>query len=199
MAWVAVDRIIKSAELFKLDEPIDKWRALRKEIHDDVCTRGFDKKLNSFVQYYGSNQLDASLLMLLQVGFLPPHDSRIIGTIEAIQKYLSRDGFIMRYIPRPELDSLPSGEGVFLPCTFWLVDNLLLQGRRKEAEDLFHRLLEIKNDLGLYSEEYDPERKCLAGNFPQAFTHVALVNSAWNLSKEKCPVQDRASPNDAHR
>jgi GH15 family glucan-1,4-alpha-glucosidase len=191
MAWVAVDRIIKSAELFKLDGPMDQWRALRRSIHDDVCMNGFNKSLNSFVQYYGSNHLDSSLLMLPQVGFLPHHDSRIIGTLNAIQKYLTKDGFLLRYITRPELDGLTAGEGVFLPCSFWLVDNLILQGRRKEAQNLFQRLLQTKNEVGLFSEEYDPETKRQVGNFPQAWCHVALVNSAWNLSRETGPAHDR--------
>jgi GH15 family glucan-1,4-alpha-glucosidase len=143
------------------------------------------------VQYYGSKDLDASLLMMPLVGFLPADDPRMRGTVEAIQKGLTRDGFVERYKPRTDLDGLPPGEGVFLPCTFWLADNLALLGQRKEAEELFECLLGLCNDVGLISEEYDPEEARLVGNFPQAFTHVALVNTAFNLSQDVGPAADR--------
>ncbi|MER3445791.1 MAG: hypothetical protein C4291_02650 [Candidatus Dadabacteria bacterium] len=220
MAWVAVDRAVKSVEKFGLSGPIDKWRRLRKEIHDQVCREGFDPELNSFVQYYGSKRLDASLLMLPLVGFLPPKDLRIQGTVKAIQKRLMQDGFVRRYSSDPEIDGLPSGEGVFLICTFWLADNLALQGRYKEAapedpgrepgrggqdddegrlgdprglEGGFERLMDLRNDVGLLSEEYDTKGRRLIGNFPQAFSHVGLINTVLNLTKAAGPVKHRQS------
>lgn len=193
MAWVAVDRAVKSVEKFKLDGPIDRWRRLRKEIHDQVCREGFDPELNSFVQYYGSKRLDASLLMLPLVGFLPPKDPRVRGTVEAIQKRLMQDGFVRRYSSCPEIDGLPSGEGVFLICTFWLADNLALQGRYAEAREIFERLLYLRNDVGLLSEEYDTGARRLIGNFPQAFSHVGLINTALNLTKAGGPAKHRQS------
>lgn len=193
MAWVAVDRAVKSVEKFGLSGPIDKWRRLRKEIHDQVCREGFDPELNSFVQYYGSKRLDASLLMLPLVGFLPPKDLRIQGTVKAIQKRLMQDGFVRRYSSDPEIDGLPSGEGVFLICTFWLADNLALQGRYKEARGVFERLMDLRNDVGLLSEEYDTKGRRLIGNFPQAFSHVGLINTVLNLTKAAGPVKHRQS------
>lgn len=193
MAWVAVDRAVKSVEKFKLDGPIDRWRRLRKEIHDQVCRDGFDPELNSFVQYYGSKRLDASLLMLPLVGFLPPKDPRVRGTVEAIQKRLMQDGFVRRYSSCPEIDGLPSGEGVFLICTFWLADNLALQGCYAEAREIFERLLDLRNDVGLLSEEYDTGARRLIGNFPQAFSHVGLINTALNLTKAGGPAKHRQS------
>lgn len=193
MAWVAVDRAVKSVEKFKLEGPIDKWSRLRKEIHDQVCREGFDPELNSFIQNYGSKKLDASLLMLPLVGFLPPTDPRILGTVEAIQKRLMRDGFVERYSTDPEIDGLPPGEGVFLICTFWLADNLALQGRYAEAREIFERLLDLCNDVGLLSEEYDPKAQRLVGNFPQAFSHVGLINTVRNLTNLGGPAEHRQS------
>jgi GH15 family glucan-1,4-alpha-glucosidase len=181
MAWVAFDRVIRGAEKFKLPGKLDEWRALRQQIHDSVCQNGFSTEKNSFVQYYGSDALDASLLLLPLVGFLPPDDPRIKGTVAAIQKELTIDGLVLRYRTHEGVDGLPAGEGVFLACSFWLVDNLVLQGRRKEARALFERLLGLCNDVGLLAEEYDPRAKRHLGNFPQAFSHLALINSALNL------------------
>ena len=181
MAWVAFDRVIRGAEKFKLAGKLDEWRALRQQIHDSVCQNGFSVEKNSFVQYYGGDALDASLLLLPLVGFLPPDDPRIKGTVAAIQKELTIDGLVLRYRTHEGVDGLPAGEGVFLACSFWLVDNLVLQGRRKEARALFERLLGLCNDVGLLAEEYDPRAKRHLGNFPQAFSHLALINSALNL------------------
>jgi GH15 family glucan-1,4-alpha-glucosidase len=157
----------------------------------EVCREGFNAKLNSFVQYYGSQDPDASLLMLPEVGFLPPEDERIRGTVDFIQRTLVRNGFVQRYVPKPPVDGLPPGEGVFLPCTFWLADNLALQKRYGEARDILERLLAIRNDVGLWAEEYDPEEKRFLGNFPQAFSHVGLINTARNLLKTGGPAEDR--------
>jgi GH15 family glucan-1,4-alpha-glucosidase len=192
MAWVAFDRAIKSAENFGLEGPVEDWRKLRDEICDDVCTRGYDKKLGTFVQAYGSNQLDANLLLLPCVGFLPVSDPRIAATIEAIEHRLMRDGLVMRYSTGEVEDALPPGEGAFLACSFWLVDVYTLQERFEEAEKLFRRLVGLCNEVGLLSEEYDPGSKRLVGNFPQAFSHVALVNSAYNLTRVRKPVLQRA-------
>jgi GH15 family glucan-1,4-alpha-glucosidase len=191
MAWVAVDRTVKAIERFGLKGPVERWRKLCSAIHDEVCRNGFDKQRNTFVQFYGGKELDASLLMIPLVGFLPPNDPRVLGTIAAIQRDLVRDGFVARYDPKAEVDGLPPGEGVFLPCTFWLADNLALQGRLSDAQQLFERLLSICNDVGLLSEEYDSEKRRLVGNFPQAFTHVSLINTACNLSGATGPAKDR--------
>jgi GH15 family glucan-1,4-alpha-glucosidase len=186
MAWVAFDRGIKLVEVFAREGPVARWRELRAEIHDEVCREGFDAERGSFVQSYGSKKLDASLLMIPIVGFLPPDDPRVVGTVAAIEHELAHDGFVDRYetpdTEVSEVDGLPGSEGAFLPCSFWLVDNLYLQGREDEARALFERLLALRNDLGLLSEEYDPVQGCMLGNFPQAFTHLALVNSAFALS-----------------
>jgi GH15 family glucan-1,4-alpha-glucosidase len=191
MAWVAVDRAAKAIERLGLKGPVERWRKLCSAIHDEVCLRGFDKELNAFVQFYGGKELDASLLMIPLVGFLPPADPRVRGTIAAIQRDLVREGFVARYDPKEEVDGLPPGEGVFLPCTFWLADNLALQGRQSDAQKLFERLLSLCNDVGLLSEEYDPKKRRLLGNFPQAFTHVSLINTACNLSHATGPAKDR--------
>ena len=183
MAWVAVDRAIKSSEGYGLKAPLDKWRALRRAIHDRVCRDGFDKEMNSFVQSFGSKLLDASLLMIPLVGFLPAADPRVAGTVAAVERHLMRDGFVERYDTSSSNDGLPPGEGAFLPCTFWLADNYALLGRREEAREVFERLLALCNDVGLLSEEYDPHAKRQLGNFPQAFSHVGLVNTALNLSR----------------
>jgi GH15 family glucan-1,4-alpha-glucosidase len=184
MAWVAFDRGVQAVERFDRTGPVDRWRRVRAEIHDEVLRKGFDSELNSFVGFYGAKRLDASLLVIPLVGFLPADDPRMVGTVEAIERELVRDGFVMRYRADDEtvsIDGLPPGEGVFLPCTFWFVDNLALQGRLDEARELFERLLALRTDLGLLAEEYDPDLRRQLGNFPQAFTHVALVNSAFNL------------------
>jgi len=193
MAWVAFDRGIRSAEEFKLEAPLERWRAVRDKIHQDVCDNGFSAKMNSFVQYYGSEQLDASLLQIALVGFLPCHDPRVKGTIAAIERTLLHDGFVHRYNTASGTDGLPPGEGVFLACSFWLVDNYVLQERYDEARALFERLIALCNDVGLLSEEYDPETKRHVGNFPQAFSHLALINSARNLSAARGPALDRSS------
>lgn len=191
MAWVAVDRMIKAVERFGLEGPVERWRKLRATIHAEVCRNGFDRERNTFVQYYGAKELDASLLMIPLVGFLPASDSRVKGTVAAIERDLVIDGFVLRYRTTPEVDALPPGEGPFLACTFWLVDNLALLGRKEDALRLFERLLNLRNDVGLLSEEYDPNTKRLLGNFPQAFSHVGLVNSACNLSRGQGPATDR--------
>lgn len=191
MAWVAVDRAVKAVERFGLEGPADQWRLLRQAIHDDVCRNGYDPGLGAFVQYYGSRLLDASLLMIPLVGFLPATDLRMLGTVRAIQEHLVSDGFVARYQTVPEVDGLPPGEGAFLPCTFWLADNLALQGRRPEARELFARLLTLRNDVGLLSEEYEPVSRRLLGNFPQAFTHMGLINTARNLARGGGPAEHR--------
>ena len=191
MAWVAMDRAVKATEKFRLEGPADRWKQVRDAIHAEVCEKGFDAELGSFVQSYGSKELDASLLMIPLVGFLPATDPRVRGTVEAIQRVLMRDGFVLRYHTREGVDGLPAGEGVFLPCTFWLADNLHLLGRDAEARAIFERLLDLCNDVGLISEEYDPHAGRLLGNFPQAFTHVGLVNTALNLSPEPGPADTR--------
>jgi GH15 family glucan-1,4-alpha-glucosidase len=182
MAWVAFDRAVRGIEEQGLDGDADKWRSIRDTIHAQVCERGFDEELGSFVRSYGSKELDASLLLLPLVGFLPASDPRIRGTIEAVEANLLQDGLVLRYRSQHEgVDGLPAGEGVFLPCSFWLVDCYELIGRRTEAHALFNRLVDLANDVGLLAEEYDPAAKRLLGNFPQAFTHLALVNSAFNV------------------
>jgi GH15 family glucan-1,4-alpha-glucosidase len=193
LAWVAFDRAVQTVERFDLPGPIERWRRLRDEVHREVCQEAFDVELNSFVQSYGSNELDASTLLIPLVGFLPGKDPRVLGTIDAIQRDLTRHGFVERYRAKEtnDVDGLPGGEGVFLPCSFWLVDALLMADRGDEARALFEQLLAIRNDLGLLSEEYDPAAKRLLGNFPQAFTHVGLVNSAFNLSHHVGPANQR--------
>jgi GH15 family glucan-1,4-alpha-glucosidase len=192
MSWVAYDRAIKSVETFGLEAPVDEWRKLREQICDDVCEHGFDKELGTFVQAYGSKQLDANLLLLPCVGFLPVSDPRIEHTIKAIESRLLRDGFVTRYSTEEVEDALPPGEGAFLACSFWLVDVYTLQGRTDDAERLFRRLVGLRNDVGLLSEEYDARAKRLVGNYPQAFSHLALVNSAYNLTRTRKPVHQRA-------
>jgi GH15 family glucan-1,4-alpha-glucosidase len=184
MAWVAADRAVRATEYADCDGPVDRWRALRDEIHAEVCTKGFDTGGNTFTQYYGSHNVDASLLLVPLVGFLPASDPRVQGTVAAVQRELTTpQGFVMRYAPTTaDVDGLPPGEGCFLACTFWLADNLVLAGRVDEARTLFERLLALTNDVGLLSEEYDPVGQRLLGNFPQAFSHVSLVNTAHNLT-----------------
>ena len=183
MAWVAVDRMVKSAEQFHLDGPVDEWRALRARIHSDVCQKGYDKSRGCFVQSYGSKLLDASLLLIPLVGFLPPNDPRVRSTVECIEKDLLVDGFVLRYDSGATDDGLPAGEGAFLACSFWLADNYVLLGRTDDAVHMFERLLALRNDVGLLSEEYDPRAKRQVGNFPQAFSHIALLNTAFNLGR----------------
>jgi GH15 family glucan-1,4-alpha-glucosidase len=194
MVWVAVDRAVRIVQEFGGDGPLERWIRLRRDIHEEVCRLGFSRELNSFVQYYGSKELDANLLLLPLVGFLPPDDPRIQGTIAAIEKTLLQDGFVLRYNPRSAVDGLPGNEGVFLACSFWLVDNYVLQGRDDEARALFERLLGLRNDVGLLSEEYDPRERRQLGNFPQAFSHLALINSGHNLSEtvETKPAHHRS-------
>ncbi len=191
MAWVAFDRAIKSAEQFGLGAPIARWRELRTLVHREVCERGYHQGKQAFVQSYGSDRLDASLLMIPLVGFLPASDPRVRGTVEAIERELLHDGFVRRYLPEPDVDGLPAGEGTFLLCTFWLADNLHLLGRQREAERVFERVLSVRNDLGLLSESYDADHRRLVGNFPQAFSHVGIVNTARNLSADRGPAEDR--------
>ena len=191
MAWVAFDRAVKDAEHFGLEGPVERWKGLRDTIHAEICQKAFNRDIGAFMQYYGGKQLDASLLMMAQVGFLPPTDARIRGTMEAIERHLVVDGFVARYATTEEVDGLPRGEGMFLPCTFWLADNYALLGRHDNARRVFERLLAIRNDVGLLSEEYDPATRRLLGNFPQAFTHVGLVNTAHNLSQGGGPAEHR--------
>lgn len=186
MAWVAVDRTIKLIESGDADGPLEKWRELRDDIHRDVCEKGYDKERNTFTQSYGSKELDASLLLIPQMGFLPPDDKRVIGTIEAIQRELSTpDGFILRYPTSSgdeNVDGLPGDEGAFLACSFWMADDLAMIGRVDEARKLFEKLLALRNDLGLLAEEWDPRQKRQVGNFPQAFSHVPLIDTALRLT-----------------
>jgi GH15 family glucan-1,4-alpha-glucosidase len=185
MAWVAVDRAVKTLEEWpELDGPLEDWRGLRHDIFTEVCEKGYNEKIGAFTQYYGSEQLDASVLMIPLVGFLPPTDPRVVSTVEAVQRGLVDDGFVLRYRTADDgsVDGLTGREGAFLACSFWLVDCLHMIGRKDEAMELFERLLSLRNDLGLLSEEYDPVAKRLVGNFPQAFSHVSLVNSACRLS-----------------
>jgi GH15 family glucan-1,4-alpha-glucosidase len=211
-AWVAFDRAVKSVEQYGLAGPVDRWRAIRAAIHEDVCRRGFNREKNAFTQSFGSDALDASVLLLPLVGFLPATDPRIIGTIAAIERELMSDGLVHRYktgtatMPAraghvataagatgvDQVDGLPPGEGVFLACSFWLVDNYVLMGRRDDAERLFERLVGLANDVGLLAEEFDPVSKRQLGNFPQAFSHLSLVNTAYNLTRGRAaPVEHR--------
>jgi GH15 family glucan-1,4-alpha-glucosidase len=192
MAWVAFDRAVRSIEEFGLEGPLERWRGVRDQIRRDVCDRGFDTARNCFVQYYGSGCLDASLLLIAIVGFLPPDDPRVVGTVAAIERDLVRDGLVLRYDTAAGADGLPPGEGAFLACSFWLADNYILQGRLEEARALFERLLALRNDVGLLAEEYDPRARRQLGNFPQAFSHLALLNTAHNLSSTCGPARQRA-------
>ncbi len=196
MAWVAIDRAVKAVEQFGLEGDLERWKALRQAIHDDVCAKGYRADRGAFTQYYGSHELDASLLMMPLVGFLPATDPRVDGTIRAIEKELMVDGFVLRYRTEDakNVDGLPAGEGAFLPCSFWLADCLHLSGRVKEARALFDRLLAVRNGLGLLAEEYDTRVSRQVGNYPQAFSHVGLVNTAQNLSEEVVgPAEHRSA------
>ncbi|MCB5273552.1 Trehalase [Arthrobacter sp. SO5] len=181
MAWVAADRMVKGIRDFGLTGPADRWEELRDTIHAEVMAKGFDAQRNTFVQSYGRPELDASLLLIPRVGFLPADDPRVIGTIDAVQRELTHDGFLRRYLPAESDDGLPGGEGVFLACSFWLVDALLGAGRRNEAGELFERLLALRNDVGLLSEQWSVGDGRQLGNTPQAFSHFALVTSALRL------------------
>ncbi len=193
MCWVAFDRGVKAVEQFGRPGPLERWRALRDRIHADVCLRGFCEAKGYFAQSYGSEALDASLLLMPITGFLPASDPRVIATTEAIRRELTDDGLVLRYRTRQAIDGLPPGEGVFLACSFWLVDNLCMQGRLDEARELFQNLLGLCNDVGLLAEMYDPAAKRQLGNFPQAFSHVALINSALGLRERRNPAQQRAA------
>jgi GH15 family glucan-1,4-alpha-glucosidase len=192
MCWVAFDRAVKMVEGMGLPGPVEHWRELRDRIHDDVCRKGVNRKRGCFVQSYGSEELDASLLLIPITGFLPATDPRVTATVDAIQRELTVDGLVLRYRTRESIDGLPPGEGVFLACSFWLADNLRMQGRREEARALFDRLVGLANDVGLLAEEYDPIAGRHLGNFPQAFSHVAMVNSAMNLCERAKPARQRA-------
>jgi GH15 family glucan-1,4-alpha-glucosidase len=195
MAWAAVDRAVRGIEEFDLPGPVDDWKRLREEIHNEVCDKGYDSKRNTFTQYYGSRSLDASVLLMGSVGFLPGTDKRYRGTIDAIADELTRDGFVSRYSTTKkseQVDGLPPGEATFLPCTLWLADSYLLTGRKDRGRETFERVLGLSNDLGLLSEEYDTEQHRLVGNFPQALTHLAVINTALDLNSNQGPSHRRA-------
>ncbi|MGA2396542.1 MAG: glycoside hydrolase family 15 protein [Steroidobacteraceae bacterium] len=192
MAWVAFDRVIKDAERDGLEAPLERWKRTRDAIHAEVCARGFDAKRGSFVQSYESQHLDASLLLMPQVGFLPPDDARVRGTIAAIERELIVEGLVLRYSTETGVDALPAGEGAFLPCSFWLADCYALTDRRAQGEALFERLIALRNDVGLLAEEYDPRSRRMLGNFPQALTHMALVNTARLLSMPEAEAKSAA-------
>ena len=183
MAWVAFDRAVKDAERLGLPGAVERWKRYRDELHAEICERGFSRRRNSFVQAYDSEELDAAVLMMAELGFLPPQDPRIVGTVEAIARELTRDGFVDRYHTATGVDGLPPGEGSFLLCTFWLADNYALLGRHGEARRIFDNLLSIRNDVGLLAEQYEPRLKRQLGNFPQAFSHLGLINTARNLTR----------------
>jgi GH15 family glucan-1,4-alpha-glucosidase len=193
MAWVALDRGIHTAEQFGLEGPLDRWKDVRAEIHRDVCTCAYDPALGTFVQAYGSTELDASLLLLPTMGFLPISDARIQGTIHAVESRLLVDGFVRRYNTSTTDDGLPAGEGAFLACSFWLADAYVLLGRIADARRLFNSVLAVRNDVGLLAEEYDTGAQRLVGNFPQAFSHVALINTAHNLTHAMKPAEQRSA------
>jgi GH15 family glucan-1,4-alpha-glucosidase len=191
MAWVAFDRAIAAVEKFGMDGPVERWRATREEIHAEILEKGFDRRLNAFVQFYGSQSADASLLMLPSLGFMAADDPRMVGTVALIRKQLASNGLIARYPTTPDVDGLPPGEGSFLLCTFWLADILALQGNYDEAAAIFEQLLALRNDVGLLAEQYDPIARRQLGNFPQAFSHVGLINTARNLQRHGGPAEDR--------
>jgi len=198
MAWVAFDRAIKDAERYRLDGPIERWRELRERIHAQVCERGYDAERNCFVQSYGSKELDASLLLIAELGFLPPQDPRVHGTVRAIESTLLRDGWVLRYDTASTDDGLPPGEGVFLACSFWLANAYAMCDRIDDAQALFERLLALCNDVGLLAEEYDPRAGRQVGNFPQGFSHLSLVSTAFNLGHANKPVEQRSEAPIAH-
>jgi GH15 family glucan-1,4-alpha-glucosidase len=192
MCWVAFDRGVKTCEHFGLDGETSRWAKLRDAICEDVLENGYDRRRRTFVQHYGGSQLDASLLLIPQVGFLPARDERVVGTVAAIERELLEDGFVVRYRPEEVDDGVGGSDGAFLACSFWLADVYALQGRLDEATELFERLLGVRNDLGLLAEEYDPVAKRLLGNFPQGFSHIGLVNTALNLVDAHGPAKQRA-------
>jgi GH15 family glucan-1,4-alpha-glucosidase len=192
MAWVAVDRLIRSAEQFRLKAPLHRWRSLRRRIHEQVCRHGYNRRIGAFVRSYGSRDLDASILLLPLVGFLPCSDRRVRSTVAAIERRLLCEGLVLRYESKAATDGLPHGEGTFLACSFWLADNYVLLDRYDDARRLFERLLALRNDVGLLSEEYDPIARRFLGNFPQSFSHIAIVNTAHNLIRESGPAHQRA-------
>jgi GH15 family glucan-1,4-alpha-glucosidase len=192
MCWVAFDRAVKGCEHFGLDGPADRWRATRDAIHADICEHGYDPRRNTFVQHYGGAAVDAALLLVPQVGFLPADDPRVAGTVAAVERELVRDGLVLRYAAEKVDDGIGGEEGAFLACSFWLADAYVMLGRLADASELFDRLLSIRNDLGLLAEEYDPVRRRLVGNFPQAFSHVGLVNTAFNLIEAHGPARQRS-------
>jgi GH15 family glucan-1,4-alpha-glucosidase len=194
MAWAGTDRMIKACERFGVEGPVDRWRRTRQEIFDAVCDEGYDSERETFVQYFGGRGLDASLLLIPRVGFLPWTDPRMAGTVAAIQRELGQDGFLLRYRTEDDVDGLPGNEGVFLACSFWLADALHGLGRRDEAAALFDRLLGLRNDVGLLAEEYDPVAGRQLGNFPQAFSHLALVTTAQQLSHGRDVANTQSPP-----
>jgi GH15 family glucan-1,4-alpha-glucosidase len=196
MAWVAFDRAVKAVQQLGTEGPVERWTALRDRIHEDVCHNAFNPALNSFVQSYGSSALDASLLLMPLVGFLPADDPRIVATLAAIERRLMVDGLIVRYDTGETADGLPPGEGAFIACSLWYADALILSGRRAEARTMFERILALRNDVGLLAEEYHPRLQRQVGNFPQAFSHVALVNTALNLTRAEGPAEERSGESD---
>jgi GH15 family glucan-1,4-alpha-glucosidase len=192
MAWVAFDRAVKAVQQLDVEGPVERWAALRDRIHAEICRNAFDPTINGFVQAYGSTTLDASLLLLPLVGFLPVDDPRMAGTIAAIERRLMFDGLVFRYDTGQTEDGLPPGEGAFIACSLWFADNLILAGKKAEARAMFERILALRNDVGLLSEEYDPRTQRQVGNFPQAFSHVALVNTALNLTRSEGPAEERS-------
>ena len=192
MAWLAFDSAIRSVQDFGLKGPVEDWKTIRDRIHAEVCLKGFDKNRNTFVQYYGAKGVDAALLLIPMVGFLPADDPRVAGTVKAIEDELLQDGLVLRYRTENGVDGLSRGEGAFLACSFWLASNYALLGRMDEARRLFEYLLTLCNDVGLLAEEYDPHAKRQVGNFPQAFSHIALINTAYNLAQVQAPAAERA-------
>ena len=193
MAWLAVDRCVVDAETYGLDAPLERWRALREQMHATICDRGFDAKRNSFTQSFGDGAIDASLLLIPPVGFPPVDDPRVVGTVKAVEEDLLVDGYVLRYRTEGGSDGLPPGEGAFLPCSYWLAGVYHQMGRREEARALFERLLSIRNDLGLQSEEFDPAHGRQVGNFPQAYSHLSLVTAAMTLDLERHDAKDVTS------
>ena len=193
MVWVAFDRAVRSIQEFKLEGPLERWQAVRDAVHEEVCREGFDPRQNAFVQAFGESALDAAVLLIPLVGFLPPDDPRVLGTVAAVERRLIRQGLVIRYDTGDKADGLPPGEGAFIACSFWLADNYAMLGRMEEANALFERLLTLCNDVGLLSEEYDPTQKRQLGNFPQAFSHLALINTAHNLARAPGPAHVRSA------